>query len=307
LAVETGVPVTFGVLPSRDWQSLLGLIDEVAAQGGRMFAQSHSRGVANVLSFRSRLPFDTIPDWKPFRALSFERQLAGLKDPAVRGALVEAAQRGDYGQVVGAEPRRADYEAMMILSKPIPPYRSVAEAAAERNIDPVEHIIDLAIETNLSQMFVQPLGAAGRDALFGIMKHPRAVMTFSDAGAHVSQIMDSSIQTHLLAYWVRQEQAFTLEEAVRMITLAPATAWGFSDRGLLREGMVADINVFDPDRIAPALPSVVSDLPGGATRLMQNAVGILATILAGDVTFRDGIHTGEMPGRLLRGPLAQVR
>ena len=79
-------------------------------------------------------------------------------------------------------------------------------------------------------------------------------MTFSDSGAHVSQIMDSSIQTHLLAHWVRDRQAFTLEEAVRMITLAPATAWGFADRGLVREGLVADLNVFDPDtrRARPA-------------------------------------------------------
>ena len=81
-------------------------------------------------------------------------------------------------------------------------------------------------------------------------------MTFSDSGAHVSQIIDCSIQTHLLAYWVRERQAFTLEEAVRMITSDPATAWGFSDRGLVREGMVADLNVFDPATVAAEMPEV---------------------------------------------------
>ncbi len=76
-------------------------------------------------------------------------------------------------------------------------------------------------------------------------------MTFSDSGAHLSQIADSSIHTHLLGHWVRDRQEFTLEEAVRMLTLAPALAWGFTDRGLLRAGMAADLNVFDPDTVGP--------------------------------------------------------
>src|SRR3546814_8027083 len=90
-------------------------------------------------------------------------------------------------------------------------------------------------------------------------------MTFSDAGAHVTQ-QECSLQTYLLAHWVRQKQEFTLEEAVRMVTLAPAEAWGFTDRGLLREGLAADINIFDPDRITPTLPVLLHDLPTGAPR-----------------------------------------
>jgi N-acyl-D-aspartate/D-glutamate deacylase len=121
----------------------------------------------------------------------------------------------------------------------------------------------------------------------------------------VSQIMDSSIQTYLLAYWVRNRQVFTLEEAVRMITLAPATAGGFHDRGLLREGMVADINVFDPETIGPKLPVVAHDLPAGATRLKQGATGIHATVVAGQTVLRDGESTGALPGRLLRGASAR--
>jgi N-acyl-D-amino-acid deacylase len=133
-----------------------------------------------------------------------------------------------------------------------------------------------------------------------VMKHPHTVMTFSDSGAHVNQIMDSSIHTHLLAYWVREQQAFTLEEAIRMITLAPATVGGFRDRGLIREGMVADINVFDPDTVGPALPVVANDLPNGAQRLKQTATGFLATVVGGEVVIERGEHTGTFPGRLLR-------
>jgi N-acyl-D-aspartate/D-glutamate deacylase len=98
-------------------------------------------------------------------------------------------------------------------------------------------------------------------------------VTFSDSGAHVSQIMDASLQTHLLSYWVREKQAFTLEHAVRMLSFDNATHWGFADRGLIREGMAADLVVFDPDTVAPEMPEVVNDLPAGARRLVQRARG----------------------------------
>jgi N-acyl-D-amino-acid deacylase len=109
----------------------------------------------------------------------------------------------------------------------------------------------------------------------------------------------------LLSHWVRERQAFTLEEAVRMLTLVPATLWGFADRGLVREGMTADLVVFDPARIGAEMPEVVDDLPAGARRLVQRARGIAATVVNGQILLREGKHTGALPGRLLRGPLAR--
>jgi N-acyl-D-aspartate/D-glutamate deacylase len=132
------------------------------------------------------------------------------------------------------------------------------------------------------------------------MKHPRSVVTFSDSGAHVSQIMDSSLQTHLLSHWVREKQAFTVEEAVKMLTCDIATQFGFHDRGLLREGMAADIAVFDPATVGPRMPEVVTDLPAKAKRLLQKADGMKATIVNGQVMLRDNVPTGNLPGRLLR-------
>ena len=300
LNLETGVPFTFAAGGS----PTLAFIDETCAAGGRMFGLTHSRGVSVLTSFKTRLAFDVLPEWKEVRSRPLDEQARALRDPDVRKRLVWAAHHGDYGNPIGAEARRPDYDLMLVMERPVPPNQTVAEMAAARGVDPVELVLDLALESGFDQFFMQPIGGADPAALLNAMRHPRTVMTFSDSGAHVSQIADCSIQTHLLAYWVRDREDFTLEEAVRMITLAPARAWGFADRGLLREGLVADINVFDPATVGPAMPTLVHDLPGGARRLDQRADGFRATVVAGEVLFRDGEHTGAVPGRLLRGPLA---
>jgi len=180
------------------------------------------------------------------------------------------------------------------------PHRSVATIARERGVDPVEAMIDLALERGLERFFLQPIANENQEHALELVKHPRTVVTFSDSGAHVSQIMDASLQTHLLSHWVRAEQALTLEEAVRMLSFEPATHWGFWDRGLVREGMAADLLVFDPERIAPEMPEVAHDLPAEARRLVQRATGIAATVVNGEVVLRDGKPTGALPGQLLR-------
>jgi N-acyl-D-aspartate/D-glutamate deacylase len=301
LTVSTGVPIAIGATQGGH---ALELIDAAAAAGGRIFGLTHSRGISSLTSFRSRLPFDNLPEWREVRSRPLEEQRRLLEDPEVRTRLVWAAHHGDYGRAIGAEARRPDFDLMRVVERPIPPNPTVAEAARARGVDPVELVIDLALETDFRQFFMQPISSPDADKLRTAMKHPRTVMTFSDSGAHVSQISDCSIQTHLLAHWVRDRQDFTLEEAVRMLTLAPARQWGFHDRGLVREGLVADLNVFDPERIGPGMPEIVHDLPAGAPRIRQGAEGILATLVAGEVVHLRGEHTGALPGRLIRGPLA---
>jgi N-acyl-D-aspartate/D-glutamate deacylase len=95
---------------------------------------------------------------------------------------------------------------------------------------------------------------------------------------------------------------FSLEEAVRMITLDVARAWGFDDRGMIRVGLVADLNVFDPAFIAPEIPILEYDLPGGAKRITQRSRGILATVVSGEAVLLNGADTGARPGKLIRGP-----
>ncbi len=313
LAVETGVPVTYGMFTMRrapdSWQSYYELADETAAAGGRMFLQVHSRSLNAVLSFETNTPFDRLPTWRRLKKMgSLAEKEAALRDPDFRRTLVEEArdQEPDGGRGTGPEARAADYDWLYVMDSPNPPHRSVAEVAAAQGKDPVEVFIDLALDKGLKQFYLQPLANEDQDHALQMIKHPRSVVTFSDSGAHVSQIMDSSLQTHLLSHWVRDKQEVTLEEAVRMLSFVPASQWGLNGRGLLREGMTADVVVFNPDTVAPMMPELTYDLPAGARRLKQKAAGFLATVVNGQVVLRNNEHTGALPGQLLRGPLARA-
>ncbi len=311
LAVDTGVPVTFGMFGNRKapdyWRPFFTLADETATAGGRMFIQVHSRSLNVVLSFETVTPFDKLPVWREIRKLPLAEQEAKLRDRAIRQKLIEAVHQTprDRRRGVGAEARSANFRWMFVMDTANPPHRSVTQIAEELGKDPVDVFIDLALDKHLKQFFLQPLANENQEHALEMIKHPRSVVTFSDSGAHVSQIMDSSLQTHLLSHWVREKQAVTLEDAVRMLSFVPASHWGLTGRGMLREGWNADVVVFNPDTIAPMLPELACDLPAGARRLKQKATGIMATVVNGEVVLRNNEHTGAFPGQLLRGPLAR--
>jgi N-acyl-D-aspartate/D-glutamate deacylase len=307
LGAESQVPMTFGLVATKDAGHLLDFLDDAADAGARMIAQTHCRGISVLLSLQTRLPFDLIASWAELRAKPVEEQLAILRDPDRRQPFVDAAVNADYSgdSGFGARARPPDFEGIRVYLNGLPPNPSVADVARQRGVHPAEAMIDLCVESDGEQLFIQPsLYPQDEATLLRALRHPRAVMTFSDSGAHLSQIADSSIHTHLLGHWVRDRQEFTLEEAVRMITLAPALAWGFTDRGLLRQGMKADVNIFDPATIGPAVPELVHDLPGGGKRLEQRSHGFRATLVSGQVTVDDGKPTGATPGQLIRNRIA---
>jgi len=305
LAVESGVTQTWGMFSVRAapdfWRPYFDLLDETAQAGGRMYAQVHSRALNVLLSFEAHTPFDNWDVWRDVRALPLEEQKAKLRDPVVKAKLIEVASREYKGpRIVGAEARPPRWEwvyPMFDMSYEGP---SMADLAAERGVHPVELMIDLALEHDFKIYFRQPIANEDQSHVLEMMKHPRSVVTFSDSGAHVAQIMDSSLQTHLLSHWVREKEAFTLEEAVRQITFNTATFWGLHDRGLIREGMAADLVVFDPTTVGAQMPEVVHDLPGGGKRLKQTAEGIKHTIVNGEILLSSNEHSGALPGRLLR-------
>jgi N-acyl-D-amino-acid deacylase len=311
LSEETGRPVTFGSLTRRkspgQWRELYDIIEKRNQTGSRIFTQVHSREINSILSFETSTPFDTWDVWRDVRQLPLEGQIAAMRDPETKARMVEVASRPYQGpEVVGAEARPPEWDIFYALDKVALPHPTLADLAQSRGVSPAEAMIDIALESDLKAFFRQPLANENQDDALALMRHPDSCVTFSDSGAHVSQIMDSSLQTHLLSHWVRQEEAFTLEQAIRMITYDTATRWGFHDRGLLREGMAADIVVLDPAKVGAEMPVVVNDLPGGAKRLKQFSTGIKATVVGGQTVLKDNQHTGALPGQLLRGPLTRA-
>lgn len=307
LAVSTRVPIAFGL---RRWhlQEQLDLLDRAAARGGRIVGQSRSEPFSQIISFKTQLPFDRLPEWQEIRSQSFDEQVRLMRDPKIRAKLVAAAEgayaSGALSNKASVHPQHQmpEFSQLQVMRHALKRNPTVTHLAAERGMSPVELMIDIAVESRFEEVFGRFTGWDDADLLTA-MKHPHTVMTFSDSGAHISSILGASIQTRLLADWVRDRQKFTLEEAVRMLTLVPARVWGIPERGLVREGMIADLNVFDPATIAPGVPRVELDLPAGAPRIKQKATGILATFVAGKQTFSGGEHSHALPGRLLRRSL----
>ena len=319
IALDSGRPVMFGMLSTRQgidpnpWDYQLRFMDETVAAGGRMYGQATTRSINAVFSLKSSLPFDVLPEWKAIRALPLAAQKARLADPATRARLIaeEATMRPrdrvlQGGGTATTDPRKPDYDNLFPMLSVDWDDPSVGELARRGNKHPVAVILDLALE-NEDRMFVQPIVNEAPADVLGLLKHPRTLATFSDSGAHVCQEMGSSLQTHLLSYWVRNKQQFTLEEAVRMLTFDNASAWELPGRGLLRTGYAADIVVFDEATVKPQLPTVERDLPAGARRLVQKADGIAATVVNGVVALENGRHTGNYAGQVLKGPLAAQR
>ena len=316
VALDSGRPIMFGMLATKQgvdpnpWDYQTRFMDETVAMGGRMYGQATTRSINAVFSLKSYLPFDVLPGWKAIRALPLAEQKQRLADPEVRRRLIaeEAGMKPrdrtlQGGGAATTDPRKPDYDNLYPMLSVDWDDPSVGELARRHNKHPVEVIIDLALE-NDNRVFVQPLVNEQPADVLGLLKHPRTLATFSDSGAHVCQEMGSSLQTHLLSYWVRNKQQFTLEEAVRMLTFDNASAWELPDRGLIRAGYAADLVVFDEQRIKPQLPTVEQDLPGGARRLVQKADGIAATIVNGAIAIENGRATGHSAGQVLKGRLA---
>ena len=292
------------------FESQLEFIDQVVSEGGNVWGQSTTRSINAIFSAKSYLPFDVLPAWKEIRDLPLEQQKAQFSNPEVRERLIkdEASMKPRDKVVQGGgaattDPRKPDYSNLFVMRGVDWDDPSVDDLAKERGQHPVNVMLDLVLE-NSDQVFVQPLLNENPDHIHGMLQHPRALATFSDSGAHVAQEMGSSLQTHMLNYWVRDKQAFSLEEGVRMLSADNAAAWGLTDRGLLESGKAADIVVFDEKEVKPCIPTVEKDLPGGARRLVQKSEGIHYTLVNGEVTLEDGESTGNYAGQLVKGPLA---
>ncbi len=235
--------------------------------------------------------FDLLPTWLPIIGSPPEEKKRALRDPSVREKLRAEAASFAWSSTYVASTARPENQRLN--------GRSVADIAQEQGKDPTDAFLDLALEEDLATSFQRFTGAD--PAVKGaILMHPSVMPGLSDGGAHVTRRCDSHFSTYLLAYWVREKQMITLEEAVRKLTFLSASAFGLHDRGLIRTGLAADLVVFDPDTVAPGELDYVTDFPAGAERLRRMPKGIDFTIVNGEVLIEDGEHTGAYPGKVIR-------
>ena len=174
---------------------------------------------------------------------------------------------------------------------------SMAKAAGEH---PVETWLRLTDESDGKALFHMRGFNVNLDSLEQLITTEWAMPGLGDAGAHVSQMIDSGWTTFILSHWHRDTGVYSLQEAVRRISNVPAGVLGLHDRGTLEVGKRADLNVFDIDTLEERMPQIVHDFPFGAPRFIQRAVGYKTTICNGQVVLRDDELTGDCGGRILR-------
>jgi N-acyl-D-aspartate/D-glutamate deacylase len=311
----SGRPATFtmGVSnsgPEADWKNALAIVDRANGDGQRMTAQVFPRPIGMVTGHELSVnPFCLCPSYQALDRLPLAQKIAELCKPEVRARILnDKPADGHPLAVIGR-----NWDWMFPFSDP-PNYEppldtSVGAQARAKGIRPAELAYDLLLEKDGRAMLYVALGnyQDGKlDAVLELMKHDHTIVGLGDGGAHYGVICDASYPTFTLTYWTRDRQGerLSLAQAVRALAFEPAAALGLNDRGLVREGYKADLNVIDYDRLALHAPTVKYDLPAGGRRLDQGATGYTATIVSGKVIRRNDEPTGLLPGRLVRGSQA---
>lgn len=300
----SGRPLTFAFfqfphLPEQ-YRKIIEFTKEGNAAGANVRPQSTARGIGILAGVQIRSPFDRNPSWRAMRGMPVAEKLAAYADPARRAVLVAEAEANG--------PFAADLSAHYLLEGPDPDYRpdparSLPAIAAARGVTLAEAYMDVMVASGGAAYFNHPLLNPDFSAVEEMLSDPLVVLGLADAGAHVGQIMDASQPTWFLTHWVRNTGTFGLEDAIRRLTSDTASVFGIEDRGVLRPGAYADVNVIDLDGMRLHMPDFVHDFPGGAGRLVQKATGYDCTLVNGQVFMEGGEHTGALAGSLLRsGP-----
>jgi len=313
LVVESGRPLSFSLAQSdrgpNAWRDLLAFLDECAADGLPVKAQVCGRPVGLLLGLSLTLnPFSAHPAYKEIEHLPFDKRLAMMRTAEVKTKLL-ADTPSTENPFVKAVLR--NFSKMFPLSDP-PDYepepdQSLGAQAKRLNRRPEELAYDWLLQDDGRALILFPFLNYADNSLapsLEMMLHPHTILGLGDGGAHVGMICDGSFPTSMLTHWTRDRtrgDRLPLEWVIRAQTRATASAVGLLDRGLLKPGFKADINVIDYTRLTLHRPSVVYDLPAGGRRLVQHAQGYDATVVSGAVTYRHGEATAALPGRLLRG------
>ena len=297
-----GCPVTFGltqvdIAPQLHLQ-ILDYVEEENALGADLHPQTTSKHIGVLLGLSARTPFDRAEGWAEMTDLPLEEKIVRMSNSETREMLIKAAEERleslplDWGKFYALpdDPVRHDLR----------PEESVAAKAEKRGVSIPEQWIDEALELEGKRLFIFPVLNQQMEAAAEMLTRPYVTLGLADAGAHSKQIMDASQPTFFLTHWIREKGMFSLEEGIRRMTSDTADLFGIQNRGRLRQGSFAAINVIDFDGMSLEYPEIVNDFPGGAGRFIQRSTGYSKTIVNGEVFMQDGEHSGVLNGKMLR-------
>lgn len=311
---ESGFGLSFTLLQVANnpdaWREVLTQVALANGEGASLKAQVIARPVGILLGHGlSYNPFHGCPSYQPLLELELEERIERLHDPELRQRLLtERPERSS--QPIHAFSRQ--FHRMFTFSDTIdyePDVATSLQAEADRlGVAPLELAYEhLLTEGGTAGLYVAVGNYAegNLDHTLEMMADPNTVLGLGDGGAHLGIICDASWTTHMLSYWGRdREVGLEIKDIVRMMTSETARTVGLKDRGVLQIGYRADVNVIRHEDLELFAPKAVQDLPAGGRRLVQHSQGYVATIVAGEVTYRNGEPTGALPGRLIRGPQA---
>jgi N-acyl-D-aspartate/D-glutamate deacylase len=316
LSKETGRPVWFLLTdrptdPER-WRRLMRGVHQARTAGGRITAQVAGRPVGAILGHNTSLnPFTFRPSYRALDKLPAGERWARLRDPEVRARVLaeapserELERQGQFIRFVATA-----WDRMFAMGEPLDyeptADKSIAAIAARSNHTPDEVAYDYLTEAPDRFLFFPVVGYVHGDheQIRELLLDPATLLGLGDGGAHCGQIVDAGLPSYMLSHWARDRKrgpGLPLEQLVRMQTSETADFFGFNDRGRLRPGLRADLNLIDFSRLRLHQPEIVHDLPAGGRRLVQRVDGYRATLVAGTPIFEEGADTGARPGRLVR-------
>lgn len=312
LSREENIPVHF-LLSHFDRQkafNLLRHVEQASAQGANIFGLVGGRAIGMLITLDSDVhPFYRHPSYLEIAKLPLAERVRIMRDPQFKQRLLGETTTSTHGYW---KPRMEMFETMFRLGTP-PEYepsaeQSIAAMAARSQRTPQDLIYDMLLENDGTEVIYNPLFSYAENSfapLQDMFEHANTLVSLADGGAHLGIMTDAAMPTFMLTHWVRDRSRgarIPLEHAVMMQTSRTAAAYGLNDRGRLAPGYKADVNIIDFDNLQLEAPYWVHDLPANGRRFMQRAQGYDATVVSGVVTTRRGEETGELPGKLIRGP-----
>jgi N-acyl-D-aspartate/D-glutamate deacylase len=309
LSEATGRPVVYNNLGQSvrrpgQWKTHMDRVNETVAKGIRAYPLCSPNRTTQTFNMSNSQLWRGSPTWHPILLASDEDKLKAYADPAVRKKLHDEMVEGTV--VIPGGTIAKDWWNYIWVHEPVLEKnkwmieKSLKEVADAEGKGIIDSFLDLVVEEKLETVFMQAENNVEEEAMRQILTYPNALIGLSDGGAHVQFHGGYGFSTRLLSEWVREKQAMTLEAAVRRLTFDSANTFGLYDRGMIRPGMRADITVFDPDTVKPLPEFVVHDFPAGGWRFKEPAQGIYCTFVNGQMLMKEGNHTGNLPGRVLR-------